>query len=101
APQPMDRPDPAPTAATMSRSRSIARLCEGGGGACSVTGSLRTQAGHVNDMRGQEPDLHLVLANDVTHDQIVSPVVASRCREPGHRARFLQDDLVGVDRKSV
>ena len=47
-------------------------------------------------MLGQEPDLCLVLPDNVAHDQIIGAIVPARVRLPGHRPGLLDDDLVGV-----
>ena len=45
-------------------------------------------------MLGQEPDLQLIAANHVAHQQIVGSVVADFGSFPRHRARFFQDEFV-------
>src|SRR4051812_5579368 len=50
----------------------------------------------VDHVLGDEPDLQLVPADDATHEEIVGPIVARSRRALGHRARFLEDDLVRV-----
>jgi hypothetical protein len=48
----------------------------------------------IDRMFSDEPDLELILADDVTDEEIVGAVVAVLRREPRHCARFFEHDLV-------
>src|SRR5438105_3433273 len=52
--------------------------------------------GCVDDVLRDEPDLQLVATDHIAHEQIVGPVVARLAGQAGHRARFLDHDLVCV-----
>jgi hypothetical protein len=51
----------------------------------------------VHQMFGEEPGLHLVLTDDLAHEEIVRSVIASLRRFAGHRPRLLEHDLVRVE----
>ena len=47
-------------------------------------------------MLGEEPDLQLVAANDVAHQQIVGPIVAIRRCPVGCVVAFTDDEFVSL-----
>src|SRR5688572_8026470 len=60
--------------------------------------SLRARQGNVHDVLGDEPYLQLVGTDHVADNQIVRAVVAVLGRQPCHGARFLENDLVRVQK---
>src|SRR5262245_13080576 len=59
--------------------------------------SLGADDRRVDDVLGHEPDLQLVGTDHVADDQIVGPLIVAFGRQPRHRPRLLQDDLVRVE----
>jgi len=51
---------------------------------------------HVDEVFGDEPDLQLVAANHVAHEQVIRAIITGFRGAPRHRASLLQHDLVGM-----
>src|SRR5215467_2482435 len=63
----------------------------------SATG-LGADERRVDDVFGDEPDLQFVLPDDVAHQQVVGSIVARIGRAACHGSRFLDDDLVRMEK---
>src|SRR5262245_13768551 len=64
---------------------------------CRQVSLVRVDQRNVHDMLRQEPDLLFVGSDDVRDQEVVRPVVPRVRRLVRHRARLLQQDLVGVE----